>query len=455
MHRVARYVLRCGAPLAPLASIVMWNSGQWISNQSLFADAAASPQLPADVVGSVLGFLSQTLTSSTQAYKLRVRALSPPDKVFAVFASMTMPDGKTQCMSISDFASALIPLTDLLETDSLPTPDALSKLVGPSVLTEFDVDGDGRISFPEFLFFLSILAIPRSHMAAAFAALDRDGSGAIDAHEFSSLLNSARSVSNVTPARVVDSDSKTEKASVIGLGDTRRRAEMGTGILHRLFGPEGKGSISRNTFDGLLSRVRRHVRSLEFSILSASEKATETQGKDLVSASGFALAIVSYAPPNVLRTVFAPRLASLPLSLSSRRVSLGSFLSFHDAIDHLVQFAPTLSALQETRGSPVQPEDLVQVIKNATDATLELDHARLLCYIFAKSNDASEPSRLLLSLPSRSSGASKEAGFLDFDLMADVLRARSSFGLASSRDTGVSRAANCVTDCLRKEMGWL
>ena len=51
-----------------------------------------------------------------------------------------------------------------------------------------DTDGDGLISFSEYLFFLMLLATPEHHFAVAFRVLDADQSGYVDMREFMQIV---------------------------------------------------------------------------------------------------------------------------------------------------------------------------------------------------------------------------------------------------------------------------
>jgi len=52
-----------------------------------------------------------------------------------------------------------------------------------------DTDGDGLISYPEYLFFLTLLATPPEHFAIAFQMFDTDRSGVLDLDEFQAMMD--------------------------------------------------------------------------------------------------------------------------------------------------------------------------------------------------------------------------------------------------------------------------
>ncbi len=67
-----------------------------------------------------------------------------------------------------------------LPGEAAAAPDAPRDPFTPSFFRKFDVEGDGQISFAEFIFFVTLLAIPRTETLAAFRMFDADGSGSLD-----------------------------------------------------------------------------------------------------------------------------------------------------------------------------------------------------------------------------------------------------------------------------------
>ena len=59
---------------------------------------------------------------------------------------------------------------------------------GAECIALIDTDGDGLISFSEFVFFRAMLRIRPTDLELAFQMFDRDESGSIDRDEFSYLL---------------------------------------------------------------------------------------------------------------------------------------------------------------------------------------------------------------------------------------------------------------------------
>ena len=91
-------------------------------------------------------------------YENKIRFFASPEKVFEVFATEEDEQGNTQ-MSYSDFLDCLTPYSqgDLMEQSAIVE---YLKNHTPEVLKIADSDGDGNISYTEFIFFLTIYQAP-------------------------------------------------------------------------------------------------------------------------------------------------------------------------------------------------------------------------------------------------------------------------------------------------------
>jgi hypothetical protein len=87
------------------------------------------------------------------SYENKIRFFSSPEKVFEVFSSITTEAGEIR-MSYGDFLHALTPYTyGELNNGS----DEYLKKNSERIAHIIDYDGDGSISFTEFVFFLTFL----------------------------------------------------------------------------------------------------------------------------------------------------------------------------------------------------------------------------------------------------------------------------------------------------------
>uniref|UniRef100_A0A7S3DA12 EF-hand domain-containing protein n=1 Tax=Palpitomonas bilix TaxID=652834 RepID=A0A7S3DA12_9EUKA len=164
-------------------------------------------------------------------YENRIRALSSPEKVFYYFASVSK-NGHTY-MNVDDFLDAITPYDRVAQNVSLNSnPNkgvdpklkkgdgaaAASSSAGKEISEIFklaDTDGDGLISFSEYLFFVTLLSIPEKQFRIAFQMFDLDGNGSVDLAEF-------RQVVTMMSARTVQGQAQRTKS----LKDMQKKAEV-------------------------------------------------------------------------------------------------------------------------------------------------------------------------------------------------------------------------------------
>jgi Ca2+-binding EF-hand superfamily protein len=101
--------------------------------------------------------------------------------VFGLFASVV--EGKEKFMTPQDFMRAITPF---VTNDGKPVdvPAAFTR-----VMAVADPDGDGRISFAEYVFFTSLLSIPTKSFDVVFRIMDRNQDNQVDAQEFKTIMN--------------------------------------------------------------------------------------------------------------------------------------------------------------------------------------------------------------------------------------------------------------------------
>ena len=192
-------------------------------------------------------------------YEARLRRLSSREKVFAYFASVETDDG-SQMMSPADFLRALgvsnmaAPPTKQQQLNlrfcaGVLHPDAELDAAGEKFFREADADGDGLISFTEYSFFRSILAIDPTDFAIAFHMFDTNGDGRIDKAEFSRMFGT------------LSRSSTSSKAW----------AEMLNGpVFKGWFGELGTESINFEEFRSWLHELHVELCRLEFLNVSAA-----------------------------------------------------------------------------------------------------------------------------------------------------------------------------------------
>ena len=131
----------------------------------------------------------------TGNYENRIRSFSHPLKVFQYFSSIQR-NGEFY-MTPMDFIVALIPYqpTATQQAESASNSHKARKRrfrqKCESAIEFFklaDTDGDGLISYEEYIFFLSLLSTPEDYFKIAFRMFDLDASGYIDLAEFQKII---------------------------------------------------------------------------------------------------------------------------------------------------------------------------------------------------------------------------------------------------------------------------
>ncbi|KAJ0681483.1 putative calcium uptake protein/3 [Helianthus annuus] len=194
-------------------------------------------------------------------YEKRLRSLSPPEKVFEYFASVKNSEGET-LMTPGDLMRAIVPVfppseSNLVREGYLRGERLPGELhCAPSqFFMLFDVNNDGRISFKEYIFFVTVLAIPESSFSVAFKMFDIDNDGEIDREEFKKVMALMRSHNRQ------GSFNKRGHRTGLRIGD---RVENG-GLVHYFFGEDGNQRLHHDKFVQFLRDLHDEMIGLEFS----------------------------------------------------------------------------------------------------------------------------------------------------------------------------------------------
>ncbi|KAJ0644651.1 putative calcium uptake protein/3 [Helianthus annuus] len=194
-------------------------------------------------------------------YEKRLRSLSPPEKVFEYFASVKNSEGET-LMTPGDLMRAIVPVfppseSNLVREGYLRGERLPGELhCAPSqFFMLFDVNNDGRISFKEYIFFVTVLAIPESSFSVAFKMFDIDNDGEIDREEFKKVMVLMRSHNRQ------GSFNKRGHRTGLRIGD---RVENG-GLVHYFFGEDGNQRLHHDKFVQFLRDLHDEMIGLEFS----------------------------------------------------------------------------------------------------------------------------------------------------------------------------------------------
>jgi Ca2+-binding EF-hand superfamily protein len=221
-------------------------------------------------------------------YENRLRFFGTPEKVFNYFASAL--DGADQpAMTREDFVLSFTPfmrrqnieeaedkgakgLMDVLlastkapgASGSLKSTRVVAKNTVPpqietgapkSSLDLIDSSGDGLISFPEYLFCLSLLSISAKDIELAFNMFDIDGNGNVDPQEFESVVQIMREQNSVFRSKRLDKYSVHDHEK----------------LLDHFFGIKRDKKLQLSDFKDFVLSLQAEVLTLEFSYLADSK----------------------------------------------------------------------------------------------------------------------------------------------------------------------------------------
>ncbi|GAV82074.1 efhand domain-containing protein/EF_hand_6 domain-containing protein, partial [Cephalotus follicularis] len=218
-------------------------------------------------------------------YEKRIRLQSPPEKVFEYFASFQTPTGDV-LMTPADLMRAIVPVFPPSESNRVREGYLRGEQVPPGELQcppskffmLFDTNNDGLISFPEYIFFVTLLSIPESSFSVAFKMFDLNNNGEIDREEFKKVMGLMRS-QNRQGANHRGGRRFALKAA--------ESVENG-GLVEYFFGKDGERCLQHGRFVQFLRDLHDEILQLEFSHYDCKLRGT-------ISAKDFALSLVASA----------------------------------------------------------------------------------------------------------------------------------------------------------------
>ncbi|KAJ0030385.1 hypothetical protein Pint_14734 [Pistacia integerrima] len=217
-------------------------------------------------------------------YEKRIRMQSPPEKVFEYFASFRSNAGEV-LMTPADLMRAIVPVFPPSESNRVREGFLRGERVpgelhcAPSkFFMLFDTNNDGLVSFPEYIFFVTLLSIPESSFSVAFKMFDLNNNGEIDREEFKKVMNLMRS-QNRQGARHRDGRRVGFKVA--------EPVENG-GLVEYFFGKDGKTCLQHERFVQFLRDLHDEILELEFAHYDCKLRGN-------ISAKDFALSVVASA----------------------------------------------------------------------------------------------------------------------------------------------------------------
>eukprot|EP00238_Polyblepharides_amylifera_P005937 CAMPEP_0196592294 /NCGR_PEP_ID=MMETSP1081-20130531/72329_1 /TAXON_ID=36882 /ORGANISM="Pyramimonas amylifera, Strain CCMP720" /LENGTH=405 /DNA_ID=CAMNT_0041915927 /DNA_START=286 /DNA_END=1503 /DNA_ORIENTATION=+ len=206
-----------------------------------------------------LSMAETTRRSVYFGYEARLRKFSPPEKLFAYFASAGT--SKEPCMIPLDLMRAAVPVFQPIHsTDARsgslagePKHQKTKRAKTNEFFSLFDIDKNGLIDFPEFVFFITLLSIPEEDVKVAFMMFDTDDSGTLDRQEFKAVMSVMRQGSRVGRA------SSGLRPGLLSHG----KIEDG-GLVEHFFGKKGTDLLTFDKFNAFLKRLHNEMVLLEF-----------------------------------------------------------------------------------------------------------------------------------------------------------------------------------------------
>ncbi|CAL9028173.1 unnamed protein product [Prunus brigantina] len=326
-------------------------------------------------------------------YEKRIRDQSPPEKVFEYFASVKNPAGEA-FMTPADLMRAVVSVFPPSESTRVREGSLRGEKVpgqlqcAPSkFFMLFDTDGDGLISFPEFIFFVTLLSIPEASFTVAFKMFDLDNSGDIDREEFNKVMALMRSQSKQ------NKDGHRLKVSV----------EDG-GLLEHFFGKDGKRSLKHETFVKFFRDLHNEILRLEFSHYDYKEQGT-------ISAKDFALSLVASADISDTNKLLdrVDELDNDP-RLKDIKITYKEFKDFAELRKNLQSFSLAIFSYGEVNGV-LTKKDLQRAASQVCGISVPNNVIDIIFHVFDANGDGDLSANEFVRVLQRRGGEVSQTGF--------------------------------------------
>ena len=220
-----------------------------------------------------------------------------------------------------------------------------------------DTDGDGLISFDEYIFFITLLEMPASQFRIAFRMFDLDGNGTVDREEFESVMDVM------------------QKRSVVA-SQSRSSSDEESGLVAYFF-PKKNTKLTVERFLAVLDDLQTDVLHHVFDQLDKGKK-----GK--ISARVFAKQLLSAVKVRK-QAAYAPNLETMDDSKLGQ-VSFNEYKEFKRVLDHLGDLETALSLIV-ARGTPFSPDDLKRAGKVVAGVTISDSIVHIIFHLLGADED--------------------------------------------------------------------
>jgi Ca2+-binding EF-hand superfamily protein len=314
------------------------------------------------------------------SYERRLRAFSPPEKVFDYFASIHR-DGNTY-MTLSDLVRSLLPLHPAVGSGEMRAGKLHGEIdggaeSGKKMSTElmksplfelFDTDNNRLFDFAEYLFFMTLLKTDRKHATSTFHKYDVDGSGALDVDEFHAMMRDMRT--QVKHATGIRTGLDTGVNSLDKVGD---------GLLDYLFGPKRNKKLNLKQFHAFLHDLRWEMDRLEF-------KHYDHDNVGSITPRDFGYSLVAGSKVDHLAT-FLQKVRQLPGDEVKQRVSRADFLAFARIAKHGDGAFQTEMKEISDSGAPITREKFRKLAKRTAGVKLSREVVDIVFSVFDVDGD--------------------------------------------------------------------
>ena len=178
-----------------------------------------------------------------------------------------------------------------------------------------DGDGDGLISFQEYIFFNALLQIPRQSIDTAFRMFDCDGSGSVDRNEFMRMMSVIESHNPLGGS--AQTTAVATSAAVQRRKQEEKSAMAETSKFECFFGDDGSKKLELDAFRAFILALHEGVLEVEFHRMHCG-------GKGLLTAQELSLSITSHCNPKS-REAFVSKAAAVGSRFPNHLFSMQDF----------------------------------------------------------------------------------------------------------------------------------
>ncbi|EIE18304.1 putative calcium binding atopy-related autoantigen 1 [Coccomyxa subellipsoidea C-169] len=275
---------------------------------------------------------------------------------------------------------------------------------------QFDTDGDGYISFTEYLMIVTFLAIPLEDVEIIFSMFDDDDSGAISLQEF-------RRVTTALRLRLRRVSHLQRTGLQTDTGDETQ------GLLVTFFGKKGQDQLDLKHFAAFCTELHAELVRLEFLHY-------DIKGQGYISGTSFAHSLVSHCN---MRNVdhFLSRIDNLPDKIKALKVTWAEFQQFAQLRQNVHKLAVALDFFYSTTDR-IGRADFQRAVAKILGDTLAEDLVDVIFAIYdPKEQDNLAYKELLYALEKREGNMIYAKQMLDLNSDTEVQsvfsRLRSSF----------------------------